>query len=149
MAPSQATLDQGKVQEFFGKVVQDVAATLHAGLVLIGDKLGLYRAMAGAGPLTPADLAKRTGTRERYVREWLSAQAAGGYVTYDPATGSFTLPPGVDFRVLPGNVQVQVNLKSRGPSAKLHAWTICSSLAMSRAAAVWPLPLFASMKSAV
>ena len=52
MAPSQATLDQGKVEEFFGKVVQDVAATLHAGLVLIGDKLGLYRAMAGAGALT-------------------------------------------------------------------------------------------------
>ena len=90
MAPGQATLDQGKVEEFFGKVVQDVAATLHAGLVLIGDKLGLYRAMAGAGPLTPADLAKRTGTRERYVREWLSAQAAGGYVTYDPATGDYT-----------------------------------------------------------
>ena len=93
MAPSQTTLDQGKVQEFFGKVVQDVAATLHAGLVLIGDKLGLYRAMAGAGPLTPADLAKRTGTRERYVREWLSAQAAGGYVTYDPATGASRCRP--------------------------------------------------------
>jgi len=104
MAPSQATLDQGKVQEFFGKVVQDVAATLHAGLVLIGDKLGLYRAMAGAGPLTPADLAKRTGTRERYVREWLSAQAAGGYVTYDPPTGSFTLPPEHAFLLLDADV---------------------------------------------
>ena len=112
MAPSQATLDQGKVQEFFGKVVQDVAATLHAGLVLIGDKLGLYRAMAGAGPLTPTDLAKRTGTRERYVREWLSAQAAGGYVTYDPATGSFTLPPEHAFLLLdadvPGAFQLSV-----------------------------------------
>ena len=92
MAPEQTTLDQGKVEEFFGKVVQDVAATFHAGLVLIGDKLGLYRAMAAAGPLTPADLAKRTGAHERYVREWLSAQAAGGYVTYDAATGRFTLP---------------------------------------------------------
>jgi SAM-dependent methyltransferase len=112
MAPSQATLDQGKVQEFFGKVVQDVAATLHAGLVLIGDKLGLYRAMAGAGPLTPGDLAKRTGTRERYVREWLSAQAAGGYVTYDPATGSFTLPAEHAFLLLdadvPGAFQLSV-----------------------------------------
>jgi SAM-dependent methyltransferase len=112
MAPSQATLDQAKVEEFFGKVVQDVAATLHAGLVLIGDKLGLYRAMAGAGPLTPADLAKRTGTRERYVREWLSAQAAGGYVTYDPATGCFTLPPEHAFLLLdadvPGAFQLSV-----------------------------------------
>jgi SAM-dependent methyltransferase len=112
MAPSQATLDQAKVEEFFGKVVQDVAATLHAGLVLIGDKLGLYRAMAGAGPLTPADLAKRTGTHERYVREWLSAQAAGGYVTYDPATGRFTLPPEHAFLLLdadvPGAFQLSV-----------------------------------------
>ena len=112
MAPSQATLDQGKVEEFFVKVVQDVAATLHAGLVLIGDKLGLYRAMAGAGALTPADLAKRTGTRERYVREWLSAQAAGGYVTYDPATGRFTLPPEHAFLLLdadvPGAFQLSV-----------------------------------------
>jgi len=112
MAPSQTALDQGKVQEFFGKVVQDVAATLHAGLVLIGDKLGLYRAMAGAGPLTPADLAKRTGTRERYVREWLSAQAAGGYVTYDPATERFTLPPEHAFLLLdadvPGAFQLSV-----------------------------------------
>jgi SAM-dependent methyltransferase len=112
MAPSQATLDQAKVEEFFGKVVQDVAATLHAGLVLIGDKLGLYRAMAGAGPLTPADLAKRTGTHERYVREWLSAQAAGGYVIYDPATGRFTLPPEHAFLLLdadvPGAFQLSV-----------------------------------------
>ena len=84
MAAVQTQLDQSKVEEFFGKVVQDVAATLHAGLVLIGDKLGLYRAMAGAVPLSPAELAQRTGAHERYVREWLSAQAAGGYVTYDP-----------------------------------------------------------------
>ena len=112
MAPGQATLDPAKVEAFFGKVVQDVAATLHAGLVLIGDKLGLYRAMAGAGALTPADLAKRTGTHERYVREWLSAQAAGGYVTYDPATGCFTLPPEHAFLLLdadvPGAFQLSV-----------------------------------------
>jgi hypothetical protein len=113
MAPEQATLDQEKVHEFFGKVVQDVAATLHAGLVLIGDKLGLYRAMAGAGPLTPAELAKRTGARERYVREWLSAQAAGGYVTYDPASGRFTLPREHAFLLLdadlPGAFQLGVS----------------------------------------
>lgn len=112
MAPEQATLDQKKVEEFLGKAIQDVAATFHAGLVLIGDKLGLYRAMAGAGPLTPAELAKRTGARERYVREWLSAQAAGGYVTYDPATGNFTLPPEHAFLLLdadlPGAFQLSV-----------------------------------------
>jgi 2-polyprenyl-3-methyl-5-hydroxy-6-metoxy-1,4-benzoquinol methylase len=80
--------------------------------VLIGDKLGLYLAMAGAGPLTPAELATRTGARERYVREWLSAQAAGGYVTYDPATGRFTLPPEQAFLLidadLPGAFQLSV-----------------------------------------
>ena len=59
----------------------------------MGDKLGLYRALAGAGPLAPAELAERTGTAERYVREWLNAQAAGGFVEYDPASGRYSLPP--------------------------------------------------------
>jgi SAM-dependent methyltransferase len=59
----------------------------------MGDRLGLYRALAGAGPLSPAELADRTGTAERYVREWLNSQAAGGYVTYDPDSGRYTLPP--------------------------------------------------------
>jgi 2-polyprenyl-3-methyl-5-hydroxy-6-metoxy-1,4-benzoquinol methylase len=59
----------------------------------MGDRLGLYRALAGTGGLTPAELAARTGTAERYVREWLNAQAAGGYVLYDPDSGSYTLPP--------------------------------------------------------
>ena len=112
MSSEQVTLDQKKVEEFLGKAISDVAATFHAGLVLIGDKLGLYRAMAGAGPLTPAELATRTGAHERYVREWLSAQAAGGYVTYDPATGRFTLPPEQAFLLLdadlPGAFQLSV-----------------------------------------
>ena len=112
MSPQQATLDQAKVNEFLGKAIQDVAATFHAGLVLIGDKLGLYRAMADGGPMTAAELAKRTGARERYVREWLSAQAAGGYVTYEPATGRFTLPPEHAFLLLdadlPGAFQLGV-----------------------------------------
>jgi SAM-dependent methyltransferase len=100
MPTQHATLDQEKVNDFLGRAIQDVAATFQAGLVLIGDRLGLYRAMAAAGGLTPADLAKRTGTHERYVREWLSAQAAGGYVTYDAATGRFTLPPEQAFVLL-------------------------------------------------
>ena len=112
MAPQQATLDPKKVEEFLGKAIQDVAATFHAGLVLIGDRLGLYRAMAGSEGVTPAELAKRTGTHERYVREWLSAQAAGGYVDYQPATGRFTLPPEHAFLLLdadlPGAFQLGV-----------------------------------------
>ena len=85
-------VDQDKLNQFLGQVVGELGAAMNAALVLIGEKLGLYKAMAGAGPITPADLAKKTKTDERYVREWLSAQAAGGYVSYDPATKTFTLP---------------------------------------------------------
>ncbi len=85
-------VDQAKLNEFLGKAVGDMGAALNAALVVIGEKRGLYKAMAGAGPITPAELAKKSGNAERYVREWLAAQAAGGYVTYDPATGRYTLP---------------------------------------------------------
>jgi fructose-specific phosphotransferase system IIC component len=74
-------MDQEKLQAFIEKAVGEMGAAMNAALVLIGDKLGLYKAMAGAGPLTSAELAKKTGTTERYVREWLAAQAAGGFVT--------------------------------------------------------------------
>src|SRR5262250_3396142 len=84
-------LDMDKLHEFLGKAVVDFGATFHAALVRIGDKLGLYKALAAGGPQTPAELAKRTGTNERYLREWLSSQAAGGYVSYDGATGKFFL----------------------------------------------------------
>ena len=70
-------VDTDKLMEFVFKAVGEVGATLNTALVTMGDRLGLYRAMAGAGPLTPAELAERTGTAERYVREWLNAQAAG------------------------------------------------------------------------
>ena len=76
-------MDETKLMDFVGRAVDDVGALLGGAMVVIGDKLGLYRAMAGAGSLTPAELADRTGTAERYVREWLSAQAARGYVSYD------------------------------------------------------------------
>lgn len=85
-------IDQQKLDQFLGQVVGELGAAMNAALVIIGDKLGLYKAMAGAGPITSAELAARTKTDERYVREWLSAQAAGGYVTYDAATRTFTLP---------------------------------------------------------
>ena len=86
-------IDQGKLEAFLGKVVTDFGAALSSSLVYIGQKLGLYKALAEAGPSTPAELAGRTGTQERYVREWLVNQATGGYVEYDPQTASFSLSP--------------------------------------------------------
>ncbi|HVN51978.1 MAG TPA: methyltransferase domain-containing protein [Acidimicrobiales bacterium] len=86
-------VDPDQLMSFVFRAVDEVGATLNTALVVMGDKLGLYRAMAGAGPLSPAELAARTGTAERYVREWLSAQAAGDFVTYDPDSGRYTLPP--------------------------------------------------------
>jgi 2-polyprenyl-3-methyl-5-hydroxy-6-metoxy-1,4-benzoquinol methylase len=86
-------VDGEKLMEFVFRAVDEVGATLNSALVVMGDKLGLYRALAGSGALSPLELAERTGTSERYVREWLNAQAAGGYVTYDPDSGRYTLPP--------------------------------------------------------
>ena len=86
-------IDGDKLMQFVFRAVDEVGATLNTALVVMGDRLGLYRAMAGAGPLSAAELAERTGTAERYVREWLNAQAAGSYVEYDPGTGRYTLPP--------------------------------------------------------
>ena len=87
------SVDQSKLDQFVGKAVGDLGAALTAALVVIGDKLGLYKAMADVPPQTPAELATRTGTAERYVREWLNAQAAAGYVTYDAAAGRYSLSP--------------------------------------------------------
>jgi SAM-dependent methyltransferase len=86
-------LDQAKLHEFVMRAVGEMGAAMNAALIVIGDKLGLYKAMSGAGPMTSAELAKKTGTTERYVREWLASQAAGGFVTYDAASGKYTLPP--------------------------------------------------------
>ena len=88
-----AEIDMDKLMQFVFRAVEEIGATLNTALVVMGDRLGLYRALAGAGPLAPAELAERTGTAERYVREWLNAQAAGGYVTYDPDSGRYLLPP--------------------------------------------------------
>jgi len=76
-----------------GRAVGDMGAAMHAVLIILGDKLGLYKAMGDSMPVTPAELAKRTGTSERYVREWLNANAASGYITYDAMTATYTLPP--------------------------------------------------------
>jgi SAM-dependent methyltransferase len=85
-------LDEAKLHEFIGKVVNEWGAAEGALLALVGDRLGLFKAMAGAGALTPEELAKKTETHPRIIKEWLAAQAAGGFVTYNPATGTYTLP---------------------------------------------------------
>ena len=88
-----AALDMGKLEAFMGRAIGDMGAAMHATLVLLGDRLGLYKAMGDSQPVTSNELAAKTGTHERYVREWLNANAASGYVTYDATTATYTLPP--------------------------------------------------------
>ena len=83
-------MNHATLMEFLGRVTADMGATGSAGLVVIGNRLGLYRALA-QGPATSVQFAERTGYHERYLREWLRNQAAGGYVSYDPSTGEFFL----------------------------------------------------------
>src|SRR6266849_6292201 len=84
------TLDMNKLNAFIAQFVTDLGAAVHTGMVVIGEKLGLYKALAGR-PMSSAQLAAATKTDERYLREWLASQAAGGYVTYDEKTGKFSL----------------------------------------------------------
>lgn len=86
-------INEDKMHQFLGKVVGDFGASLSSSLAYIGQKLGLYKALAADGPLTPAELAEKTNTNERYVREWLVNQGAGGYVEYDAASGRYSLSP--------------------------------------------------------
>src|SRR5258708_24973868 len=84
------TLDMNKLNAFIGQFVTDLGAAVHTGMVVIGEKLGLYKALAG-DPMNSAQLAAKTKTDERYLREWLASQAAGGYISYDAKTGKFSL----------------------------------------------------------
>jgi SAM-dependent methyltransferase len=111
------TVDPVKLNEFAGKMVGDLGAAMSAVLVVLGDKLGLYRELA-AGPATPAELARRSGTAERYVREWLAAQAAAGYAGYDPATGRYALSP----------EQAMVFADEGGPAFMAGAFEIVASM---------------------
>jgi 2-polyprenyl-3-methyl-5-hydroxy-6-metoxy-1,4-benzoquinol methylase len=86
-------IDESKLNEFMGKAVADMGAAIHAVMILIGDRLGLYKAMADSLSVSPEQLAARTGLHERYVREWLNANAASGYVVYDAVAKTFRLPP--------------------------------------------------------
>jgi len=86
-------IDENKLHQFMGKMVGDMGAAYSAVLVLVGDRLGLYKAMAGAGPINSAELARRSGADERYLREWLAAQAAAGYIEYDAAADRYSMTP--------------------------------------------------------
>ena len=121
--PAASAIDPNQLNQFVGKALVDFGATLHAACVLIGDKLGLYKGLAAGGPQTSADLALRTGTHERYVREWLSSQAAGGYVSYDATTGryfldalqAFTMADDSSPAFLPGAFQVALAAVKAAP----------------------------------
>jgi SAM-dependent methyltransferase len=91
MGTAQPALDMNKLNAFIGNFVTDLGAAVHAGMVVIGEKLGLYKALASEGPMTSGELAAKTQTDERYLREWLASQAAGGYVSYDEKTNKFSL----------------------------------------------------------
>jgi 2-polyprenyl-3-methyl-5-hydroxy-6-metoxy-1,4-benzoquinol methylase len=86
-------IDEGKLNQFIGQMLGDLGGAASIGMVRIGDALGLYRTMHTKGSMTCAELAKEAGVNDRYLREWLSHQAASNYLTYEPATGRFTLPP--------------------------------------------------------
>ena len=90
--PAKAPIDEARLHAILGKVVGDFGAAMSCALTLTGEKLGLYRALA-QGPLTSDELALKTGTNERQIREWLMNQAAGGYIEYDKATKRYALPP--------------------------------------------------------
>ncbi|HRK65324.1 MAG TPA: hypothetical protein PLN53_13095, partial [Terricaulis sp.] len=88
-----ASPDPEKLNALMGKLVGDLGAAAGAALVLLGDRLGIYKAMADGKVVTPEDLAAKTGLNERYLREWLSAQAAAGYIDYNPKSKKFKLTP--------------------------------------------------------
>jgi SAM-dependent methyltransferase len=112
------TVDPAKLNEFAGKMVGDLGAAMSAALVVIGDQLGLYKELAKGGPATSEELAQRTRTAERYVREWLAAQAASGYVGYDAASGRYVLSP----------EQAMVFADEGGPAFMAGAFDIVRSL---------------------
>ncbi len=92
MNSSFVPIDEQKLMNFMHKAVSDLGATVSSSLVVVGEKFGFYKVMAGAGPITASEISKKTGVIERYVSEWLDNQAAGGYITYDPQTKTYFLP---------------------------------------------------------
>ena len=107
------TVDQERLEQLMGRVVNELGGALGAGLIVVGERAGLWAALAGAGPVTSEDLAAQSGTAERYVREWLRAMAAGGYVNYAPAADTYAISDEVAFAMadpqgpaVPGACQV-------------------------------------------
>jgi hypothetical protein len=89
---SATEIDNAKLEAFMGQVLTDMGAIISAPLMALGDRLGLYKGMAGSGPLSSQELADKVGVAERPLREWLRNQAAGGYISYDPEADAYTLP---------------------------------------------------------
>ncbi len=111
-------VDEAALEQFMGQVVTDMGAAMNAVLVIVGDELGMWKAMAGSGPMAPSDIAEKTGVAERYVREWLSAQAASGYVEFDPESEMFELSP----------EQAMAFAESESPVYMLGGYHVISSL---------------------
>jgi len=137
METTEKTIDQEKLNAFLGKVLSDFGAAIGSTLTLIGDKLGFFKAMAFAGPMDSEQLAKKTGANERYIREWLINQAAGGYLEYDPLTKKYILPDEYaiamtdesspfyvvgGFQVIGGMVQAQDRVINNFKSGKGMLW---------------------------
>ncbi len=110
MNAPQNTVDESKLALLLNEIVRDMGAAMHAVLVVIGDRIGLYKAMTGAGPQTAAQIAARAGADERYTREWLNANAAGGWITYNAGDGTYELSPEQQFVLstmdVPGAYQI-------------------------------------------
>ncbi len=90
---AEAGFNKEKAQRFLQQLMKDVAASFHSAMTYIGDRLGIFKAMAAAGAVTVEDLARRTGLQERYLREWLGSMVAAQYINYDPKSATYTLPP--------------------------------------------------------
>jgi 2-polyprenyl-3-methyl-5-hydroxy-6-metoxy-1,4-benzoquinol methylase len=121
MQEQEATMqqpDQDKLQALLGRMVGDIGAIASGALVVLGDRLGLYRAMGDGMPVTAAELAARTGTHERYIREWLAAQAAAGYVEYEAGADRFRLTP----------EQAAVFAEEDSPAAMTGAFEVMAAL---------------------
>ena len=112
------SMDQQKLEALFGRLFGDISAGYGGVMVSLGDKLGLYKAMAGAGPLSSQEVAKRSGCSERYVREWLNSQVAGGYVDYHPAPATYELTP----------EQAAILADETSPVFLPHGWQVVASM---------------------
>ena len=117
---TQPQINEQKLEEFMGKVIGDLSGTLVTTMCVLGDRLGLFKDLASNGPATSEQLASRTGTNERYVREWLGSLSSAGYIEYDPASKSFTLPP-EHAMALAQEGWPGIRIR-RAPDGNRHAW---------------------------